>query len=146
MRFLLCCVLLAQVVAPPVPPRCLVRLPIFQGEERTECDDGDLKKLSELTNTQDLDLAEVELFETANLADLIAIRGLAIFDSQSHNLENLHICPKHLNELGKEWRRRDNQKHHAKCRVPPLEGFQGEHGRNVDSARRMHKNDCGWKR
>src|SRR5690349_12920013 len=93
-------------MGPPIP-MCLVQQPLSRMATKTPCGEGELQNVANLVNPADpaLGLQSVEKFGADNIADLILARTSGIFDYQRHNLENLFICPKHLNEIVKDWKR-----------------------------------------
>lgn len=140
---LLCFV--TMTVGPPVPV-CLVKQSLYKMSKQTDCGDGTLVKLADLVNPDPaLGLQDVEKFGADNVADLILSRSSGIFDYQRHNLENLFICAKHLNEIGKNWkaaeRTRFHGRHVSKCSITYLEGFPAPHTTVVEGPRSLTKQE-----
>lgn len=120
--------LLDPVAGPPVN-QCIVQSTVFRGTDKSPCDEGECRSLSDVAiSVLDQDERK-ELYGAANKADLILSRG-GIFDFDQRNLANTHLCQKHEDEYGpKKWKEsrknrplKDNAK--LKCNMPSWPGLK----------------------
>ena len=89
---------------------CFVQLPINIGD-RSDCpSDSNIMKMADLTQMP------VGDYGAKNMADLILSRS-GIFDWNTRNLENLHVCEHHFKMLGQDWLKNQPTKGREKKRI-----------------------------
>lgn len=114
------------VEGPPVST-CFVQTELFRSTTKTPCG-GELQKISNLIGQQ---VSADKAFGTQNVADLVLSRG-GIFDYEQQNLENIHVCALHRNQLGTGWteipsnrpNKRAGTRTAERCNIPTIAGFK----------------------
>lgn len=130
--------------APPIETptqTCLVQSDFFKGIP-TACDAGILQKISDLTIQAAPTGAS---YGAVNLADLILARS-GIFENPD---PNLHICSKHLGELGTNWvnnkvinrpqMKKRNGDRVPRCNIPTLAEDPYHHDNTVGGPKNLQK-------